>query len=90
MRPPGIKAVERAIMLIEASRYSHEVALYEPGKEPTFSKVTGPPAFHRKCIAEYDEVLVVLRQTLTMLKAANAAKRKRKAESIPDNPSESG
>lgn len=75
MRLPGIDAVERAIMLIEASRYSHEVALYEPGEEPMFSRVTGSPSFHRKCISEYDEVLKVLRQTLKFVKAENRARR---------------
>lgn len=80
MRLPGIDAVERAISLIEASRYSHEVALYEPGEEPTFSRVTGSPAFHRKCISEYDEVLAVLRQTLAVVRRDNASKRKARPE----------
>lgn len=80
MRPPGIEAVERAISLISESRFSHERALYEPAEQ-----VTGSPAFHRQCVEEYDEVLVVLRQTLAMLKADNTAKRIRRAGSIPPN-----
>lgn len=71
MRPPGIGSVRRAIRIIEESRFSHERAIHEPERILAF----GSPAFHRQCVVEYDEVLVVLRRVLAMLEADNQAKR---------------
>lgn len=59
-----LRSVRRAIAIIEESRFSHLRAIYEPERE-----VTGSPAFHRKAVEEYEEVLDVLRQVATGLAA---------------------
>lgn len=61
-RPVSPRALKRAIAIIEESRYSHMRALHEPEYE-----TTGNAAFHRRSIAEYEEVLKLLHRIETWL-----------------------
>lgn len=62
-RPITLRSVRRAIAIIEESRFSHLRAIYEPERE-----ITGTPTFHRRAVAEYEEVLEVLRRVEEELK----------------------
>lgn len=61
---PGKEEVERAIATVADSRRSHETWLiwYErnPADEQKHAETCGDAAWHRQCIAGYDQVLAVL------------------------------
>lgn len=55
--PPSRRAIRKAISIIEDSKQSHIVAIEEPKNQ-----ILGDKAFHKRCVAEYDQVLRVLRR----------------------------
>lgn len=57
MSPPSRRAIRKAINIIEDSKQSHIDVI----EDPTI-QIPGDKAFHKRCVAEYDQVLRVLRR----------------------------
>lgn len=51
------RSVRKAISIIEDSKQSHVDAIKEPRNQ-----ILGDKAFHKRCVAEYEQVLRVLRR----------------------------